>query len=274
MKQRAPRGRPGFSLVELLIGMLVAGLILQALVGYFVGQSRMVGENESLRTAREAARSAMHVFMADLRRVEGSGGVEAAAADEVTVRVPYALGIVCSSTATNTTVSMLPVDSVLYTNAGISGYAWRNEDGDYSYVTSATVEAGTESACTDESIETLDDGNIVRLTPGAGSIDPGSAVMMYQRLRYEFRPGTTGSRLIRTVLSTDDEEVLVETFDSAATRFRFYNDGSTTPDDDPAADLSDIYGLQIVLEGLGDRPRPGGEPAASAELAPSVFFKN
>ena len=58
------------------------------------------------------------------------------------------------------------------------------------------------------------------------------------------------------------------------TRFRFFTAGSSTPVDAPPADLGEIRGLQLDLEGLGDRPRPGGGAVATAALSVSVFFKN
>ena len=258
----------------MLIGMVLAALILQGAVSFFIGQSRLVGESESRRGAREAARSAMHVFLADLRRVEATGGVAAASGSSVTLNVPYAMGLVCASTVLNTTISLMPSDSVVLANARFAGYAWRDwSAGTYTYPALATISGGVTSACTNTGVRLFPGGGARTLTPTAGvGIRPGTPIFLYQRVTYDFEPDGVGSRLVRTV-GAGDPEVVVERFE-AASRFRFFEEGSADAVDDPPADLGTIRGLEIVLEGLGDRPRPGSGTVATAPLTLAVFFKN
>lgn len=270
---RGARGRPGMTLVELLVGMVIAGLVLQGVIGFFVSQTRLVGENESRRGAREAARAAMHVFLADLRRVEATGGVTDATPSTVEVRIPFALGLVCTSNIIGTTITLVPTDSMQYANATLSGYAWRGSTGDYTYVTPATTSPGVASDCTGAGLKVFPGGGVLSLNPTAGAIATiGTPVLLYEVVRYEFATAPGGRQLVRT-LSGQPPEVLVETF-HGDTRFRFFTAGSSTPVDAPPADLGEIRGLQLDLEGLGDRPRPGSGTVATAALSVSVFFKN
>lgn len=266
--------RQGVTLVELLIGMVIAGLILQGVVGFFIGQSRVIGENESQRGARDAARSAMHVFLADLRRVEATGGVASASPTEVVIRVPVAMGVLCSSTVLGTTISLLPPDSNSWANATLSGYAWRGwADGDYTYVSPLVASAGSTSSCTNAGIKIFSDGGVRTLSPTLGAgMQVGTPIFLYQTVRYAFEPAGAGARLVRTLPGQPDE-VLVESFHRSSTRFRFYTDATAAAQDAPPADLGEIRGLEIVIAGLGDRPRPSGS-VATAPITLSVFFKN
>lgn len=264
----------GMTLIELMVSMVVAAVILGALVTLFIGQSRLFGEQESQRTAREAVRSAVHVLTSDLRRIEASGGVEAASAESITIRTPFAMGLVCSSSAANTTVSLLPPDSASYANAEISGFAWR-AGGTYSYVPATTLDAGTASLCTGALITTLAGGRVVRISPGAGAgVPAGTPAMLYERVRYDFRGGASGFTLVRTIITPGAEEALVESFDGAGTRFRYFAGADDEAEDDPPSDLSDIRGVELVLEGLGDRPRAGSNTIATAPVTATVFFRN
>ena len=271
------------SLAELLVAMLVGAVILQGALGFFISQSRLVGENESRRTARTAARSAMNVFMADLRRVETGNGIISASGSAVEVRVPFALGIVCSSSTgllgvlgASTTLSLLPTDSVRLSGAlddGLAGFATRNGSGTYAGFTAATdLVPGDPDDCTSNGVAVFNSRYVVQPKPDLGA-PVGSQVLLYDRIRYEFDASDGGLVLTRTVNDGVEEE-LVGPFDAEDTRFRFYAAGSAVASDAPPATLGDIRGLEIVLIGQGDRPRPGSTTRAKAPLTASVFFKN
>ena len=120
-----PIARRGFTLVELLLSLLVTAIVGAALVRMVLSQARFMDQQEAWRQARSVARGGVNRLISDLRVVEVSGGMFAAAAggQDFTVRVPYAFGIVCLSTGTVTTVSLLPVDATMYNEAGFSGFA-------------------------------------------------------------------------------------------------------------------------------------------------------
>lgn len=262
------------TLVELMVGTIIAGLLLHVLVAFFMSQGRLVAENESSRGARSAARTALQVFLTDLRRVEATGGILEATTSAVTVRVPYAQGLVCTSNILETNITLLPSDSLRYANATASGYAWRDAaSGDYIYVSPVSVSPGTQSTCTGAGLKIFDDGGVLALTPTAGSAaQVGTPIFLYQAVRYAFVPGPRGLHLVRE-LPGADPELLVEPF-APGTGFRFFRAGSSAPEDAPPADLGEIRGLQVDLEGLGDRPRHGSGNVATAPLGVSVFFKN
>ena len=105
--------REGFTLVELLVALVVASIVGLAAIRFVLFDARMGDNREAWRTARQAARSGVTALTADLRMVENKVGVEAVSADglDITVRVPYAFGLLCSTNGTTSTVALLPADS-------------------------------------------------------------------------------------------------------------------------------------------------------------------
>src|SRR5947208_353322 len=99
------RSRRGFTLIELLVGMVISAIIGVAMVKVIMSQTRFMDNQEAWRTARGVSRGSLNRLMSDLRMVEATNGLEAAAAGgkDFTVKVPYAFGVVCSSTGTATT---------------------------------------------------------------------------------------------------------------------------------------------------------------------------
>jgi hypothetical protein len=53
--------------------------------------------------------------------IEANGGVMAASATSLTIRIPYAIGVVCGNNGAGTVLSLLPVDSTTYAEAAFYG---------------------------------------------------------------------------------------------------------------------------------------------------------
>ncbi len=180
-------GRRGFTLIELLTALTIFGVIAGALTGLIVSQSRFYSQQDATREARSTSRAALNMILSDLRMVEAIGGIEAADAQSITVRVPYSFGIVCTSVGLTAVVSLLPTDPTTVASAGFSGYAWRNAGGGYTYVTVGTpMSSPITTLCTDPpiSIKTLPGGRVVGLPdPGAPT---GTPVFLFQRIEYYF----------------------------------------------------------------------------------------
>jgi hypothetical protein len=182
-----------------------------------------------------------------------------------------------------TQISLLPVDSTTYRNAGFYGYAWRNfTTGAYSYVESPASEAdGLPAICTGVNITTVPNGRVVQLTPvlpgGAGL---GTPVFLYSKVRYEFKastavPGKIG--LFRTTIAPDateaTEELVAPFAATAGWKFFTANSGSVAQAAPPAT-LSDIRGLELHLDGISETTAATKSAPESAPFTTAVFFKN
>jgi prepilin-type N-terminal cleavage/methylation domain-containing protein len=281
------RCRRGFTLIELLVAMVISAIIGVAMVRVIMSQTRFMDTQEAWRTARGVSRSSLNRLMSDLRMVEATNGLEAAAAGgkDFTVRVPYAFGVVCSSTASSITASLLPVDSTMFAGGGFSGFAVRASTGSYTYYTAgATLTSpGTASNCTGPAITTLPAiagspaGTVVNL---GGTIAPlpaaGDLVFLFRRVRYEFKasvavPGRTG--LWRTLLGPNTTEELAAPFDTTA-RVRFYVLNGTVAQTAVPSPLSGTRGFEFVLDGMSEATPRGSPSPKVSSVTTSVFFQN
>ena len=271
------RSRAGFSLPELLISLIVLGIIGASSVRLFIAQTGFYDAQVKQRSARTVARSSVNVLLSELRMVERTGGLEAASPTSVTLRVPLSIGMVCGTIGGVTLVSMLPTDSTVVADGDVSGFAWRDINGAYTYLDGTTASNGAAAACLGmANITTLDGGRTLRLSPALPfAASAGDAGFLYQRVRYEFGPsGALPGRLalFRTLVGTGAREELAAPFDTSA-RFRFYQlDRDTSDVDTPA--LADIQGLELVFNATSLRPRAGRAVPERTLYRTSVLFNN
>jgi prepilin-type N-terminal cleavage/methylation domain-containing protein len=280
--------RRGFTLVELLISLIVTAIIGGALIRMVLSQARFMDQQEAWRSARSVSRGGINRLLSDLRAVEATGGLQAAAAggQDFTVNVPYAFGIMCSNTAGNTSiVSLLPVDATMFAAPGFSGFAYRNAAGVYTYqATAVSLTTGTPAAaCTAAGITTLPSingspaGQRVTLVGTVAPVPPvGSIFFLFRRVRYEFKastaiPGRTG--LWRTMVTGGATEELAAPFDASA-RVNFYVLNNATAQSAVPVPLSNTRGLELLLHGASEQTPGGSAGPKVANLTTSVFFEN
>lgn len=276
-------GRRGFTLIELMIGMVIFAIIGALFTGLLTTQGRFFDKENLGNAARNVSRAALNRVVSDLRMVETTGGVLAASPTSITLRLPFALAVVCGTNNSSTAISVLPVDSVTYNAPGFFGYAWRNATtGAYTYVENpaAQTKGVGYNMCGSVGIVTLTNGLTARLTPVVTGSSLGTPLFLYRRIRYDFKastavPGKIG--LYRTTIYPDlseTSEELVAPFSSTA-RFRFFVAGNSTAAQDlPPATLSDIQGLELHLDGMSETIAPGSTTAEGAPFTTAVFFKN
>ncbi len=89
------RERTGFTLVELLVGLVIVGIVGASMLRLFLSQNRFYDRQSQQRNARSVARASINYMLSEVRMLETGGGVAAADAHRVSLRVPYALGLVC-----------------------------------------------------------------------------------------------------------------------------------------------------------------------------------
>jgi len=277
--------RAGYSLIELMVGLVLLAIIAMLFTRLLVNQAKFFDLQSASNAARNVSRGPINRVVSDLRMVEAEGGVIAATPTAVTVRVPYAIGVVCSTQGTPaaTEATLLPVDSVMYNAPGFYGYAWRdNATGHYTYVENGAGVGPKQvsGACTSAGITNLTNGPRVSLTPGLlPAATLGTPVMLFRRVKYEFKasvlvPGNLG--LWRTVLfpdGTQATEELAAPFASTAS-FGFYTINSQTPAASAPADLTTLRGFQLHLDGMSERTPSGKTAKAQAPFTTAVFFKN
>jgi prepilin-type N-terminal cleavage/methylation domain-containing protein len=261
--------RRGLTLIELLITLIVFGILGTALSRLMISNSRFVGRQEALLEARQTARAAMHVIATELRMVS-DGGLRAASAESVTVRIPYVFGVLCR----NDRAAIMPADSVVFASAVTGGIGYRLTSGAYAFDTGVTMTLGGTSAdCTADSIRPVQPGQHVTMSR-AGIAPVGTVFYMFQLVTYKFAasaqlPGRVG--LWRRVGSGADEEIL-SPFASTA-RFAFLTGTRLTVQTTPPP-TNQIQGLELRLVGESEFvPNGAGAPTQYA-LMPRIKFVN
>lgn len=276
------------TLPELLIAMVIMSVVGASLVRLLVTQNRFFDRQLGQRSARSVSRGAVNLLFSDLRMVDASGaagdtlGVVAAAAKSLTVRVPYAMGLVCQ-TGASIIVTMVPLDTLMLNTAAFSGYAWRDTvNGRYHYVETGSSVANTAPGNCQGAFTTVPGARVVSVTPvpgvsaTVGGISLGTPVLLYQRIKYDFQASTTFPGklgLWRTLQRTALTEEIAAPFDTSAA-FRFFVLNVDTSQAAVPAQLADLRGIDIVFNAMSERPAQGRSKAEEARATTAVFFKN
>src|SRR5438045_9337613 len=101
--------------------MVILGVIGGALTRLFLSQSRFYDQQGQLRRARLVSRMAINATLSDLRMVEATGGLVSASPTQVTMRVPYAIGLVCATTPERPSQSRRKVGATSCSTGGSRG---------------------------------------------------------------------------------------------------------------------------------------------------------
>lgn len=271
--------RSGFTLVELLVAVVVAGILGTALTRLLVNDSRFVARQEAMLSARRTARTATNWSAVELRMV-GRGGLRIAARESVTVRVPYVFGIVCGRVSGDEILSLMPSDSLSTATAVPSGLAWRRSDGTWSVDNSISVGASSDSTiCQADSIRVVPGGRTVEVSGIPGGFPneppPGSLAYLYQDVTYAFAPSVDipGRTAFWRRAGTQAAEELVAPLDTASA-FGFLDDASMVASPLPPTDLTTVQGLELRIVGESEEtPRDASEPV-EFELTTQIRFMN
>lgn len=283
--------RRGVTIIELLIAMIIAAVLGAATLALMLSQSRFTERVEGQRAGRRVGRSAVNVLANDLRMVDPDWGIEAASATSITVKVPYALGVLCASTPTLQTILLLPVDSVVLNTVGYSGYATRGSTGVYTPVSGGTVaEVAVNNTCTGSpsngfaitaptSAPNQKTRQITITTVGATVVAVGTPVMLYKRAQFYFGSSNQGGLGGRTALWRNylDSGVaaveLAAPFDATAA-FRFFNQAATVSQTAVPGTLSDIKGFELYLPGESELTSRKATAPEQANVTTAIFLVN
>jgi prepilin-type N-terminal cleavage/methylation domain-containing protein len=272
--------RRGFTLTELLVGMVVMAVLGSALARLLISNSRFVSRQDAMADARATARAALHTMLSELHMV-AENGLNAASKDSVEVIVPYAFGVACRTTSGTMIASLMPTDSQTFAAAMPDGIAWRDSStGNYSIRTrNPTVAPSTDyAACQADSIRVVPGGSLVAIGRVGSGAPPGSLFYLYQTITYRFRPssdlpGRLG--LWRRVNGGPYVEIAAP-FDTAA-RFAFLTGASLQADTRSrvrTAELDSVRGLELRLVGASVATPPGAAAPQRFELITKILFRN
>lgn len=273
MRTRLNRPRRGLTLIELIITLVLVAIIGAAAGRLLISQTRFYARMSAKKDARSVTRSATNLLQTELSMIEAGAGITAATNDSITVRMPYAWGVMCQSN----TMMMLPVDSALYAMATFAGYAIKDTTatGAYTYTASGTAPtAGTASNCTGMTypITAPTNGSYLSVTGLAGT--SGAPVFLWQTVTYKFANSTlfSGQRGLWRRIGTGTPEEILAPFQSTA-QFRFYQLYEDTARVTPPA-LTDIRGIELLMAAQSPTRASNRATQETVSIKTAIFFRN
>src|SRR3954470_2703212 len=117
----ANRDRRGMTLIELIVGVVLFAIVGAAFTKLLSVQGKFFDRQGMGNAARNVSRASLNRVISDFRMIEANGGVVAASPSSLTIRIPFAIGVVCADAGGATNLSLLPVDSVTYQKADFFG---------------------------------------------------------------------------------------------------------------------------------------------------------
>jgi prepilin-type N-terminal cleavage/methylation domain-containing protein len=277
--------RRGFSLAEMMVALLLAGIIGLALARLVVSQARFVAGQDGMLQARSASRAALTVLSNDLRPVT-TGGILAATPDSITVRVPYAFGVSCFQVAGWDVMALLPGDAAIFNSATASGYAWQDSTGTWQFVTPATVLAGNGAGLCGlnspavSALSATGWAAYASVIIGGSPLKPpppiGAVMYLYQRITYAFAPSVTlpgRKALWRRVQSTGASDEMVLPFDTGS-GFKFLVGSRLTIRATAPAILDSVLGVRVRLVGQSELTPEGKSAPSRFDMSTSIVFRN
>lgn len=246
----------GFTLVEMLIALVVAGVLSAGMYKLLLDQNRYYGQMSDRAYAEETLRASADLMAAELRLV-ASGDVLAAQPDSVAVRSDVLLAYVCHVTSGDNVyyyVTHEVSDAALegargtaYSNPFSSGYVY--EDG---FDATGTASSTAQAECEARGAPTGKAADRYRLKGWDGTPpDPGATLRIYRKLSYYFAPSETSDGL---ALWRNDSELAAPFADGAGFRYQVCTSGSCTWNTsvNDKSDQRDIRRIQVEARALGD----------------------
>lgn len=259
-------GRAGFSLVEMLIGIVITGIVGAAVVGVLLEQNAFYEENSRRVTAQKSLRAAADRMSTELRMVH-RGDVQTAEADRIVVRFGVANGIVCHTTGGTAYLYFHRVpdsapSTVRYLEPRFQG-SWQTglSWGDFSQDGSQTCAShGSPSG------KSAPHYRAVSSWPGS-TPDVGTIVYGTVTLTYEFDTRNGDLVLLR------DGTQLARPFEQSPPYFRYFREnGSELSSPVTGSSLDQIASVQIEATAQGHDPNARFEGDRTISL--SVPFRN
>lgn len=246
----------GFTLVEILITVVVAGVLGAAMMGLVLGQQKFYGQSDDTIIAQQNIRAAMDLMATELRMASPSD-VVVARPDSVVVRFDILRAVVCAVTGANS-ADVFVYDSVASANlpSGLRGTAYSGAyDSAFVYGNNFTptwsASGSAKTRCTNNGAPSTYPNSAYRSTAGwtgpFGVVpDRGSLLRWYGALAYSFGPSNsnTGDALWR------NSDELVTPFEAGAV-FRYVMADGSVLNNVSGPNVANIRQIRVMVAATG-----------------------
>lgn len=255
MRSKADRaGEGGFTLVEILVALVVAGILAGSVVMLLIRQNEFYGQNDEVIFAKQSARAAADLISSELR-MASPGDIQTADAQEVELRFDVLQAVVCGTSGSDvylyvyqeTDNANLPSGrGTTYSNPYSSTWASPYAGFDGSGTQSSTartecIDSGAPDTGADDRYRTAD-------WSGKTLPDKGAVVRLFGTLTYTIEASSFSDGL---AIKRNSQELVSPFADGA--RF-VYLDASGTALSTPvgSSELDDIRRVRLEATAVGD----------------------
>ena len=218
-------GRRGFSLVEMVIVLVLAGIVSTAAISMLSTQNRLNEQMAALGESQENARSAVEIASSEIR--SAAGDLVTAHARDLAFAIPVAIGVVCA-TAPGFVHVYLPLEGdtidlrrSVDRKAFWDGTAWN-----------PVVISGADRFGNNSYVACTADGDTVGRIPGdyaslRGNAPVGTPVALFRYVSYHFAESALNPGEIALVRRATADSVELATGFSGEARFEYQVVGDT-----------------------------------------------
>lgn len=254
-----PQGSAGFTLVEIMIGLIVAGVIGMATVRLLQTQDRFYSHLNHGVNAEQSVRAAADIVSAELR-MSVPTDLLAATPESVSVRFDVFQAVVCGLSGNTAHIFVYDSAPNPNVNSTLVGTAWSGpyqstwEYGD-GWTGSSSQGMGPKTVCTTNGTPNIPGTGPYRSVTGwtptfSGEPPRGSIVRRYRQLTYRFAPSvmSNGSALWR-----GPQELVGPV--AAASGFAYVMDDGTVQATVATSDFDRVVAVRLNLLAIDDDPR-------------------
>lgn len=205
---RSDRG--GFTMIELLVGLTLSGILVTIIFQLMMGNSRFVQLQSSREEVQQNARAALDLIASDLRSTPAAG-IQVVAQDSIRFYMPRAWGVLCDTIDATSATAWAVFPAGVLSNADVFDKAnigvAIEQTGDpvthtdsWNFVTAPSQQAaGNPCAAIQNNLNAAQHVTLGFNRPGgsafvnAGSIFPGTQVMIYEEIKYDVAQSNSSS---------------------------------------------------------------------------------
>lgn len=266
----------GFSLVEMVIVLVLAGLVSTAAMTMFTTQNRLNAQMTALGESQENARSAVLLAASELHAATADAVIEAEE-DRLTLRLPIVVGIVCGEQNPQFKDIYFPMNGASLDDADIDGYAVREDDGtwdDRGRIPGGNLTRGGSGRrrCTENGGGLPgSDTDYATLRVGNGL---GTPVMLYHEVSYFFAPSALDSSRRGFFRSADGQSIELAHGFTDDSRFEFQLGDSLWHSSLRTSEVGDVEAIRLLVDVHGEGGTGSSRASATFSLVREVQLRN
>jgi prepilin-type N-terminal cleavage/methylation domain-containing protein len=233
--------RDGFTVIELLVALALAGIVVVSLFEFISGQGRFVELQGAREEVQQNTRAALDLMGSELRTLPEGDALVVAASDEITFRAARVWGVVCSGSGSTLDVAFPSVTGATYTVNGGTGVIvnlgtaavpiWSG-----AVAINANGIGAAQTTCGGSALPAGVERRTLTLaaTPQNGAATPvaGNVLYIYDQVSYRIgtSAGVPGQWILRQIGAGNNQPMAGPVTDGGSgLSFAYYASGSSTP---------------------------------------------